>query len=131
MGSDTWHLPSLSGTNPNGYTVTMVKEDCRDCEGQPTLCTSQECVFLCWHMYTCDKGCYDYNNGHMCKHIHRVHSMNVEKQRQPTDTDDSMELPSLSPNSPDVQEYTPDITYAASVARVQCSGILHIHKLCP
>ena len=24
-------------------------------------------------MYTCS--CYDYNNGHVCKHIHRVHSL--------------------------------------------------------
>ena len=26
-------------------------------------------------MYTCDKACYDFNNGHICKHIHRVHSI--------------------------------------------------------
>ena len=25
-------------------------------------------------MYTCDKACYDFNNGHICKHI-RVHSI--------------------------------------------------------
>ena len=25
-------------------------------------------------MYKCDFHFYDYNNGHMCKHIHRVHS---------------------------------------------------------
>ena len=26
-------------------------------------------------MYTCDKACYDFNNGHICKHIHCVHSL--------------------------------------------------------
>ncbi len=25
-------------------------------------------------MYQCDQ-CYDYSNGHICKHIHRVHSI--------------------------------------------------------
>ena len=27
------------------------------------------------HMYECDDSCYDYNNGHICKHIHRVQSL--------------------------------------------------------
>ena len=26
-------------------------------------------------MYKCDERCYDYGNGHICKHIHRVHSL--------------------------------------------------------
>ena len=34
-----------------------------------------QCGFLCPHMCSCDDKCYDYNNGHVCKHIHRVHSM--------------------------------------------------------
>ena len=25
-------------------------------------------------MYTCDEACYDYNNGHVCRHIHHIHS---------------------------------------------------------
>ena len=25
-------------------------------------------------MYKCDEACYDYNNGHICRHIHCVHS---------------------------------------------------------
>ena len=25
-------------------------------------------------MYTCDEACYDYNNGHVCCHIHHIHS---------------------------------------------------------
>ena len=27
-------------------------------------------------MYSCSRQCYDYSNGHICKHIHRVHSLN-------------------------------------------------------
>ena len=139
MGPDTWQLPSLSGTNPSGYTVTLVKENCGDCEGQPTLCTAQECGFVCWHMYKCDKACYDYNNGHVCKHIHRVHSMNVDKHRkptgadeptganEPTGTDDTMELPPPSLTPPDAKDI-PDITYAPSAAKVPSSGLTHTHK---
>ena len=26
-------------------------------------------------MYKCDILCYDFNNGHLCTHIHRVHSL--------------------------------------------------------
>ena len=26
-------------------------------------------------MYKCDTMCYDYTNGHVCKHIHRVHAI--------------------------------------------------------
>ena len=30
-------------------------------------------------MYECDPRCFDYTNGHICKHIHRVHSLSHEK----------------------------------------------------
>ena len=40
-------------------------------------CTAPECQFLCHHMYKCDSQCYDFNNGHICKHIHRVHSLSL------------------------------------------------------
>lgn len=39
------------------------------------MCTAPECGFLCPHMYRCDPLCYEYNNGHVCKHIHRIHSL--------------------------------------------------------
>ena len=26
-------------------------------------------------MYTCDQYCYDFKSGHICKHIHRIHSL--------------------------------------------------------
>ena len=34
-----------------------------------------KCCFLCYHMYKCS--CYDFSNGHLCKHVHRVHSLNL------------------------------------------------------
>ena len=54
--------------------MTKVADKCTDdCCG--TKCNKVECDPLCTHMYSCDKACYDFNNGHLCKHIHRVHSM--------------------------------------------------------
>jgi len=43
-----------------------------------------ECGFLCCHMYKCDEQCYDYGNGHICKHIHCVHQSFIF----PADDDD-------------------------------------------
>ena len=45
------------------------------------MCTEKECGYLCYHMYHCDNLCYDYSNGHICKHIHRVHSMRLHLQK--------------------------------------------------
>ncbi len=67
-------MDSMSGVKSGGYTVTKVADQCaKDCCGP--MCTKAECNQLCIHMYTCDKACYDFNNGHICKHIHRVHSI--------------------------------------------------------
>ena len=40
----------------------------------------EECEYLCYHMYQCQ--CYDFKNGHICKHVHRVHSMKKHNERQ-------------------------------------------------
>ena len=38
-------------------------------------------------MYKCDSKCYNFNNGHICKHIHRVHSILQKKQPQDQQAD--------------------------------------------
>lgn len=35
------------------------------------------------HMYKCDPKCYEFNNGHICKHIHRVYSLEMNSDLQP------------------------------------------------
>ena len=70
-----WHVDSMSGSSPDGYDVTQILINCSECGQSNTVCTKQECGFLCYHMYKCASNCYDYNNGHICKHIHRVHSL--------------------------------------------------------
>ena len=71
ISSNTWYIPSFSGISTNGYLVTNVTDSCAECTDS-MLCKKGECKHLCRHMYLCS--CYDYNNGHLCKHIHRVHS---------------------------------------------------------
>lgn len=72
IASNTWCVPSISGIHASGYLVIKVKETCDECT-DAKVCRRAECSFLCCHRYTCS--CYDYNNGHVCKHIHRVHSL--------------------------------------------------------
>ena len=68
-------MQSTSDTNPNKYIVSRVTSSC-DCQSSSEItCTEKECNFLCIHMYKCDILCYDFNNGHLCTHIHRVHSL--------------------------------------------------------
>ena len=77
----SWHVKSVSGNNPAGYTVMLLHTTCQECSPlSPQVdeaCTASECHFLCPHMYKCSRQCYDFNNGHICKHIHRVHSLRL------------------------------------------------------
>ena len=90
MNERVWHVKSQSGCNPEGYSVSLVTAVCSECSVQQdrhdlTICKAPECQFLCAHMYKCDDACYDFNNGHLCKHIHRVHSLEcTHDSNQPT-----------------------------------------------
>ena len=75
--SNTWRVPSISGIHAGGYLVIKVKDTCGECTDSK-VCKRAESSFLCRHMYTCS--CYDYNNGHMCKHIHCVHLLQLISQ---------------------------------------------------
>ena len=41
-------------------------------------CDEDGCCYLCRHMITCT--CFDYQQGHLCKHSHKVYT--VYQQRQ-------------------------------------------------
>ena len=79
----------MSGKQPDGYTVKQILESCTHCTQESALlmCTESECKHLCYHMYKCDEYCYDYTNGHLCKHIHRVHSFRLKAQTCEPDSD--------------------------------------------
>lgn len=73
----------MSGKNPDGYLVKQIKVTCTNCT--EVMCTQSECKQLCYHMYTCDEYCYDNTNGHLCKHIHRAHSVWLKMQTNQPD----------------------------------------------
>lgn len=74
IDNDHWIVKSTSGLVTDGYTVSRKCANCTECTNGQS-CSYPECGFLCRHMYMCDDRCYDYGNGHICKHIHRVHSL--------------------------------------------------------
>ena len=75
MDEGKWTIESKSGKR---YIVELaLPAICSICiPGDPLqpTCTKVECQFLCRHMYKCDPLCYDFQNGHLCKHVHCVHA---------------------------------------------------------
>ncbi len=67
-------MKSESGIQPDGYRVEQKSLFCSLCTSDADhVCTKDECGFLCLHMYKCSSSCYDYSNGHVCKHIYIVY----------------------------------------------------------
>lgn len=89
LDDNHWTVKSTSGLVPDGYTITRLCTTCTECTHSTSLhCSFPECGFLCQHMYTCDDRCYDHSNGHICKHIHRVHSLQIQKTESTQLVDD-------------------------------------------
>lgn len=103
-----WNVKSVSGCNRDGYSVKHIQECSPSTCSSSTSCTEAECGFLCSHMYSCDHLCYDYNNGHVCKHIHRVHSM-VHQEKVNICSPSSQEVCDHVPNDFDTVSYTGSI----------------------
>ena len=113
-------MDSVSGTSPDGYDVQRILANCSECGNSTTsVCTTKEYGFLCYHMYKCSSSCYDYNNGHICKHIHRVHSL-----VSTTSTDGTSNVqPPLSENLADDFD---TLSYADSVYIPQTGRYMHL-----
>ena len=54
------------------YVVTTMAQECQDKRCVPQ-CTAPECTFLCRHQIKCT--CVDYQEGHLCKHTHKVRAL--------------------------------------------------------
>lgn len=91
MGPEKWCVKSVSGqlSQSYGYQVVKKMSECLECTSQSVHCSAVECKFLCVHMYECDSRCFDYTNGHICKHIHRVHSLKHENSNENHNTGSS------------------------------------------
>lgn len=71
LRSSEYQLQSSSGTSET-YIVTLVAGECKLRPSCVPQCTMPECQYLCRHTYKCT--CYDYQHGHLCKHVHKVHA---------------------------------------------------------
>lgn len=77
-----WQITSDTDSS-NNYTIIKMSSECT-ATVCAVKCIEKECLGLCRHMYQCS--CYDYHNGHVCKHLHRLHSL---LQQQSSSTSDS------------------------------------------
>jgi len=121
-GGGSWQIESLSGCNLDGYTVTCQHSTCSECSPLfphvSVTCTASECQFLCRHMYSCDKKCYEFNNGHICKHIHKVHSLVVANSSSSSNVVSQSTMTQVGqPDTEDTEDDPAeiDIAYAESV----------------
>ena len=55
------------------YKVHVLSEYCEQKPNCIPHCQEQTCVYLCRHMLKCT--CVDYVQGHLCKHVHKVHTI--------------------------------------------------------
>lgn len=130
-----WHVDSVSGNTPEGYTVTRcLAASCDECASEGRVCTATECNFLCIHMYKCDNKCYTFNNGHICKHIHRVHSLSqVRPQDSTVEPIEEACTPDGIGQQCDSVDYTEptSLVYAESVCNPQRGTYMYVLSVTP
>ncbi|XP_065906337.1 uncharacterized protein [Dysidea avara] len=115
-----WHVDSVSGNTPQEYMVVRSQAaSCAECKSESRICTATECNCLCIHMYKCDSKCYAFNNGHICKHIHRIHSLS-HIQPQDTTVEPTEEEPvGTGQQCVDADYVEPSIVYSESTHNPQ------------
>ena len=73
-----------SQSSSNQYTVKKINTVCKE-QYCYVKCKNFPCIDLCYHMYTCT--CIDFGyKKHICKHVHKVHTVCVKNHT--VDTDD-------------------------------------------
>ncbi|XP_065925822.1 uncharacterized protein [Magallana gigas] len=76
---------SLDSETDN-YIIEAMLDDCSQ-EHCYSKCKNLPCINLCYHMYQCS--CSDYHNGHICKHIHKIHSLSSVSDTIVRDSDEN------------------------------------------
>ena len=113
--SCTWIVKKRGGQE---YIVEKITEGCELCKEDKNVCTLPHCNWLCYHMYACSQQCYSYTNGHICKHIHRVHSL-MSSAKDMKCEDNSVNQQMDKSNLPmDITEEDP-FSYAEAVVQPQ------------
>ena len=60
------------------FSVNILLSECLNQPNCMPQCIEDDCLYLCRHMIACT--CYDYQHGHLCKHVHKVKSLQVKHQ---------------------------------------------------
>ena len=71
------------------FSLETMLDDCSQ-EHCYSKCKNLPCVILCYHMYKCTS--IDYNNGYICKHIHKIHSISKVTQINVNDSEEDCDL---------------------------------------
>lgn len=83
-------LPALAifslDSETDNYIIEAMLDDCSQ-EHCYSKCKNLPCINLCYHMYQCS--CSDYHNGHICKHIHKIHSLSSVSDTTVRDSDEN------------------------------------------
>lgn len=75
------HDSSVCQVNENTFSITSkknvytVRTQCQKCSETHCYmkCKKVPCIDLCRHIFTCN--CYDYLEGNICKHLHKIQSL--------------------------------------------------------
>ncbi|XP_072161747.1 uncharacterized protein [Bemisia tabaci] len=85
-GQGKWIVQSASRKNVH-HTVTLSNETCCSPDHCYVQCKENECHGLCMHLYSCS--CEDRNP--LCKHIHKVHSLQVLSSHNSPNPDEAFD----------------------------------------
>lgn len=98
---NTWTVCSQTDERDQ-YTVQRLKAECLQTNCTPS-CSAKECVYLCRHILQCT--CYDYKNGHLCKHVHAVKALCTPQEE--LEMDDIAPPPITMTTKPPMEEKLP------------------------
>lgn len=90
QGQDEYLVNSSSKADTM-YTVKFLSGTCQHAPTCLPHCTAKECCYLCRHMISCT--CYDYQHGHLCKHVHKVYSLRRQQEIEDEKEIDDVDLP--------------------------------------
>ena len=114
-----WNVCSQTGLSEDGYSVTEKNDVCSQSVCR-IKCSRSECGSLCRHMYDCE--CYDYANGHSCKHIHAVRIHNhMSATSDEVNATEACATPVFNTAS-DKEKTLPGEVYTCT-----CNGCMHMH----
>lgn len=118
--SGVYDVLSCTDTSKH-YTVTVTSSMCGDKPACIPQCTSVKCQYLCRHMVSCT--CWDYIEGHLCKHCHKVWSNYCRAA-------ENLEPPQDPGLVCDDFGYNPEVEKETNAGEYTAAIIVHVCEFC-